>query len=234
VNVPQAELPARFRSLLSPDLQFLDDADLLHMYAYPDGLSRPWIRANMVSSIDGSAAFKGASKGMTSASDRRVFHLIRSLSDVILIGAGTARTEPYRNHRQQVVVLTRTGDLPADFFTGIPPIILTTESLDDRRRHELAKVSEVISCGRHDIDLSLVQMFFVERGWLKVLCEGGPALLGSLNAAYLIDEVALTVAPLLIGSGNSLLQESQEMKRPFQLASLLQAEGNLFARYVTR
>lgn len=223
---------ARFRSLLSPELQFLDDADLLQLYAYPLGLTAPWFRANMVSSIDGSAAFKGGSKGLTSASDRRLFHLMRALADVILIGAGTARSEPYRNHKRQVVVITRSGDLPTHFFTGIPPIVITTEAISESRRAALARKCEVIVFGRHEVDLVLMRELFIERGWLKVLCEGGPALLGSINTEAMVDELALTIAPLLAGSGSSLLQESPEIKRNFDLLSLLEAEGNLFARYV--
>jgi riboflavin biosynthesis pyrimidine reductase len=219
------------RSLLSPSLQFLDDADLLRLYAYPADLSAPWIRANIVSSIDGSAAFKGESKGLTSAPDRRLFHLMRSLADIVLIGAGTARTEPYFNHTTQVVVITRSGDLPSQFFTGRRPVVITAEALDDNRHHELSKVSEVITCGRHEVDFALVAKLFIEREWLKVLCEGGPALLGQLNASGLVDEVALTISPLLVGNGTSLLQERKETRRHFTLSSLLQAEGNLFARY---
>ena len=223
---------ARIRSLLSPDLQFLDDADLLQMYAYPPDLTAPWVRANMVSSIDGSAAFEGASRGLTSTPDRRLFHLMRAMADVILIGAGTARSEPYQDHTKQVVVVTRSGDLPAHFFTGKRPVVITSAAIDDGRRHALAETAQVIVRGRHEVDLDLVRRFFIERGWLKVLCEGGPALLGSLNASALIDEVALTIAPLLVGNGSSLFQEGPETKRSFVLASLLEAEGNLFARYV--
>lgn len=227
-------MSTRFRSLLSPDFQFLDDADLLQLYAYPTDLAAPWIRANIVSSIDGSAALNGGSKGLTSATDRRLFHLMRTLADVILIGAGTARSEPYRNHTKQVVVVTRSGDLPTQFFTGIPPVVITTESMDDAHRHALEKKAEVIVLGRHEVDFNGLRELLRARGWLQVLCEGGPALLGSLNASALIDEVALTIAPLLVGSGGSLLQENLGTRRDFELVSLMQGEGNLFVRYLAR
>jgi riboflavin biosynthesis pyrimidine reductase len=230
-SIVRTSTSGRIRSLLTPDLQFLDDADLLRVYAYPASPSTPWIRANMVSSIDGSAALSGKSKGLTSTSDRRLFHLMRSLADVVLIGAGTARSEPYENHKGQVVVITRSGDLPPNFFTGRRPIVITCEALDERKRRELSNLAEVITCGRDEVDLSLVVGHFIERGWLRILCEGGPALLGLLNASALIDEVALTISPLLVGGGTSLLEESRETKRNFQLVSLLQGDGNLFARY---
>ncbi|HUW78620.1 MAG TPA: dihydrofolate reductase family protein [Candidatus Nanopelagicaceae bacterium] len=220
------------RSLLAPNLQSLDDADLLRLYAYPPELVTPWIRANMVSSIDGSAAFHGKSKGLTNAADRRLFHLLRSLADVVLIGAGSVRAEPYFNHTKQVAVITRSGELPSSFFTGRPPLVITAEALDARVRAELSKVAEVVTCGRHEVEFDLVLELFASRGWLKVLCEGGPSLLSQLNASGLIDEVALTISPLLIGSGTSMLQKGMETQSNFELASLVKAKGNLFARYL--
>ena len=225
---------ARFRSLLSPDLQFLDDADLLQIYAYPTGRTTPWIRANLVSSIDGSPAVNGHSKGLSGASDRRLFHLMRALADVMLIGATSARNEPYRRHTKQVVVVTRTGDLPTEFFTGIPPLVITVEGMDREVRHRLETKAEVIQLGHTGVDFEALLELFVSRGWSKVLCEGGPTLLGSLHTLGLIDELALTIAPHVIGSGRSLLQEGAEIKRDFVLTSLLQADGNLFTRYIAR
>ena len=225
---------ARFRSLLSPDLQFLDDADLLQIYASPIGRTTPWIRANLVSSIDGNPSVNGHSKELSDASDRRLFHLMRALADVILIGATSARNEPYRRHTKQVVVVTRSGDLPTEFFTGIPPLVITTEGMDQVVRQSLETKAEVIALGENEVDFEALLALFMSRGWSKVLCEGGPTLLGSLHTSGLIDEVALTIAPMLVGSGRSLLQEGTETKRDFILASLLQADGNLFTRYIAR
>ncbi len=74
------------------------DPDLAALYAYPDG---PWLRANMVSSVDGAASLKGASAGLSSDTDRRLFALLRTLSDVIVVGAATVRTERYKPARRQ-------------------------------------------------------------------------------------------------------------------------------------
>jgi len=217
---------------MSPTLEYLDDADLLGIYAYPASLDAPWVRANMVASIDGSPTIGGKSNTLTSSADRRLFHLLRAQADVILIGAGTARSEPYANHRKQLVVVTRSGDLPPKFFTGIPPLVVTTEALVLERRRELEARAEVITCGRHEIDFGVMLKAFLERGWLRILCEGGPGLLGSMHAAGNINEIALTTTPKVIGGGTSWLQESQERERSLELASLLESQGNLFARYV--
>ena len=176
----------------------------------------------------------GHSKGLSGASDRRLFHLMRDLADVMLIGATSARNEPYRRHTKQVVVVTRTGDLPTEFFTGIPPLVITTSAIEPTVRDHLETRAEVIQLGTTEVDFKSLIALFVSRGWMKVLCEGGPTLLGSLHTLGLIDEIALTIAPSLVGGGRSLLQEGAEIRRDFVLASLLQAEGNLFTRYVAK
>ena len=70
----------------------LTDEDLARLYAYPPG---PWLRANFVASVDGAANFDGASAGLSSDADRHVFALLRTLADVIVVGAATVRAERY-------------------------------------------------------------------------------------------------------------------------------------------
>ena len=71
-----------------------EKVDPIVAYRYPN--DRPWLRANMVSSLDGSAVRDGRSEGLSSAADKEVFGVLRGLADVVLVGAGTARTEGYR------------------------------------------------------------------------------------------------------------------------------------------
>src|SRR5690606_756735 len=73
----------------------LDDDALARCYAYPRQLAGPWLRANFVSSIDGAFAVDGVSKGLGTDADHRVFHVLRELAEVILVGAGTVRAENY-------------------------------------------------------------------------------------------------------------------------------------------
>ena len=74
-----------------------DQPDLAALYAYPDGR---WLRANMVSSVDGAAYLNGVTAGISSETDRQVFALLRTLSDVILVGAATVREERCSRHRE--------------------------------------------------------------------------------------------------------------------------------------
>src|SRR3954468_23522249 len=80
-----------------------DRAELERMYAYPE-TDRPWIRTNFVSTLDGAAyAGDGTSGSLGGPADKQVFALLRSLADVIIVGAGTARTEGYQPVRPDEV-----------------------------------------------------------------------------------------------------------------------------------
>ena len=79
-----------------PDEARLDDAGLAARYACPDpGAGVPWVRANMVMSLDGAASLLGRSGGLSGEADRQVFAMLRAITDVILVGAGTVRAEKY-------------------------------------------------------------------------------------------------------------------------------------------
>jgi len=87
-------------------------------------INRTGIVANLVVDQSGFTAIDGKSKALSTSLDRLLFHYLRSQSDIILIGANTARSEPYANHQIPVAVLTKSENFPESFFTGIPPIIL--------------------------------------------------------------------------------------------------------------
>ncbi|GAA3213974.1 hypothetical protein GCM10020256_14420 [Streptomyces thermocoprophilus] len=78
-------------------------ADLADAYAYPETPSaqapRPWLRANMVSSLDGAAQHDGRSQPISNATDMRIFGTLRALADVVIVGAQTVRQEGYRPAR---------------------------------------------------------------------------------------------------------------------------------------
>ncbi len=70
----------------------LSDDDLVALYAYPH--ERRYVRANFVTSLDGAAQGADEKSGsLSSKADKRIFRLLRSLCDVIVVGAGTARSE---------------------------------------------------------------------------------------------------------------------------------------------
>jgi riboflavin biosynthesis pyrimidine reductase len=232
-----------------------DRPDLATLYAYPDG---QWLRANMVSSADGAASLGGASAGLSSDTDRQVFALLRALSDVILVGAATARAERYKPARPPrepwrdlrrgrtltppIAVITARLDLDpgSPLVTAAPPdartIVITTGRAPAGRRAELARHADVIVAGDEAVDLKAALGALAGRGCRRMLTEGGPHLLAQLVEAGLMDELCLTVGPLMAGPGASRIVAGAPgtgpaAPMPLTLAHVLEDEGFLLLRY---
>lgn len=221
----------------------VDDTTLTAHYAYPEPLMAPWVRVNFVTSADGAVAVEGTSAGLGSRADRKVFGLLRRLADVILVGAGTVRAENYRGARgtdpAPIAVITGTADLDpgSRLFTdtAVAPIVLTLDSAPTRRRERLAAagadVAVLASLTPADVLAELAR-----RGLQRVLCEGGPTVLGDLVAADAVDELCLTVSPLLAGgtAGRIVHAALDAPGRPLELVSALHEDGVLLLRYWRR
>ncbi len=235
-----------------------DDARLIDLYAYPDGLQACWVRGNMIASLDGGATDDGKAGGLAGAGDRAVFSLMRHAADVILVGAATVRIENYsgaqlpvaaRQERQRrgqaevppIAVITRSGNLDpsARLFTRteVPPLILTTSRFSDDTRRRLGSVAEVIDASGPEpdsVDAATVLKILADRGLYRVLTEGGPLFLGTLIENSLLDELCLTVAPILVGGGSKRIVTGlgnvhTKMRRTHLLAD---DDGYLYSRYV--
>lgn len=234
------------------------DGDPLQRYAAarPAPAERPWVMANFVAGLDGAVAVDGRVGPLTSAPDQRVFHHLRGLADLVLVGAGTVRAEGYgpirpsaeqrdeRRARGQrpvppVAVVSASLDLDvgAAFFTAAetPPIVICPRASDPARRDRLAAHAEVLVAGEDTVDLGQALRDLRGRHGDVVLCEGGPALVGELLAAGLLDELCLTVAPLTGGDPLRLIGGGT---RPpltgFELVHVLRHQDELYLRYLTR
>ncbi|WP_167176092.1 pyrimidine reductase family protein [Saccharomonospora amisosensis] len=233
----------------------LTDADLEELYGYPAQLSRPWVQANFVSSADGAVAVGERSEGLSHPADKRIFALGRDLADVILVGAGTVKAERYRGAKPGEVRVERrrrhgladvppiavvsgrctvAPDDPVVSDTIVPPIIVTTAGAPRQRRDALAEAgAEVVVAGEHAVGLPAMLAVFARRGLLRVNCEGGPHLFASLVADDLVDQLCLTLAPLLAGAGADRIVagRSAAVPRRMRLASLLHEDGFTMLRY---
>jgi riboflavin biosynthesis pyrimidine reductase len=234
-----------------------DELDLLGLaeaYAYPQD---EWLRANFVTSADGAAYIDGRSAGLSSDGDMRVFGILRVLADVVLVGAGTARVEEYKPARRRpalaelregrpetatIALVTRTIglNLLSPLFTETPPdartIVITNEASDPELRAAAAEVADVIVAGDEEVDLGAALSALRERGLGRVLCEGGPHLLGDLSAAGLLDELCLSFSPTLAGPGATrIIAGAQAEARPLTLTQVLaDDDGFLFFRYAAQ
>ncbi|MEU8318297.1 pyrimidine reductase family protein [Nonomuraea sp. NPDC048881] len=229
-----------------PDFQ--DNPDIPQAYAYPEG--RPWLRLNMVSSADGAAWLQGRSGGLSSRGDKRIFAILRGLSDVIVAGAATVRTEGYgpvkpraswssiragRPDVPPIAVITRSLDLDLDgeLFTDAtnPTIVITCESAPAERRKLAGRRSDLIIAGDDGVDMRLAVRELHERGLTRVLCEGGPRINAQLSADDLIDELCLSVSPMLVAGGAARILNGVAAQVPLDLRQVLEEEGVLFCRY---
>lgn len=233
----------------------LDDAALAAHYAYPAALAAPHVRVNFVASADGAVAVDGRSEPLSSPGDKRVFGLLRALADVVLVGAGTARAEGYGGVRPSprraglrrelglaevppIAVLTRSADLdpagPLLADTVVAPIVLTCAAAPEGRIAALRDAgADVELVGDDDVDPRRALDALDRRGLRRVLCEGGPGVLGTLVAADLVDELCLTVAPLLAGGDAGRIAHGPPVGAPraMRLAGALESDGWLLLHY---
>lgn len=226
-----------------------DDAEIERLYAYPsdDGL---WVRTSFVSTIDGAAsADDGRSGSLGGDMDSRVFGVLRSLADVVVVGAGTARTEGYRPagfdeiqlaRRKRlglapslpIAVVSRRLDIPdALLVPGQIVVTAADASADDIAR--LRETVDVIAAGEGAIDWSAALAALSHRGLTRVMCEGGPSLHGELIALDLVDEVCVTIAPVMAAGGAPRISHGPTaVDRPMRVGHAFEADGVLLTRWV--
>lgn len=242
--------------------------ELAEAYAYPDvhpsgggagsagGAGAPWLRANMVSTLDGAAQHDGRSQGISSAADMRIFGVLRGLADVVIAGAETVRQEGYRPARARAdfaalreaagqgpapAIAVVTASLDLDFslplFTSplVPTLVLTGAAAAPDRvaAAEKAGAEVVIAGDGAGVDPLRLVRALADRGMTRLLAEGGPRLLGQMVAAGVLDELCLTLSPTLTAGEAQRIAGGPSVPVPtrFELASLLEEAGFLFARY---
>jgi riboflavin biosynthesis pyrimidine reductase len=213
----------------------------------PDG-----VRANMIFSADGAAAFGGQAGPLSCPTDQQLLGTLRSLADVVLVGAGTARAENYgpvrlteRQRAQRanegratppIAVVSRTGALPDRLFEDAEqkPILVT--SARAAKQHNLSEDKRwtLLVAGDDTVDMSDVVTQLQAQGMPRILCEGGPTLLDELVDADAVAEICVTLAPKLASSqpvGSRAQASSLRVPIGMRLGHALVHEDFLFLRY---
>lgn len=232
---------------LLPDPGPVDDEGLVAAYRLPPGRS---VRVNFVASLDGAITVGGESAGLGSPGDKRIFDLLRALTDVVLVGHGTASSEGYgpitagsrvgrlreslgRPVTAPIAVVSGRASLdPGGRLATEHTILVTCAAADGARRAALADAGvTVLVCGDDDVDLPTALDQLAQRGLEQVLCEGGPSLLHASLTARVVDELDLSIAPALVGGEARLLGSALPDQVRLELRQLLEEDGTLFARY---
>lgn len=177
--------------------------------------ARPYVIINTVSSVDGRTAMEGKATGIGSATDRRTMRTLRSKADAVMVGAGTLRAEklslgldPTDGVRQPLaVIVTDTGDVPLEehlIVEGGQEVLILLSGAAPRgvveRLRALAPLMRAPAdpSGAVDLENALLALK-AERGVERLVVEGGPGLNHALISRDLVDELFLTVAPVLLG-----------------------------------
>ncbi len=222
---------------------------LADLYAYPEPVpGAGWVRACMLSTLDGSAVdAQGSSRGIGGPVDEALLGVLRGLADVVLVGAGTARAEEYRplparpsfaerraaagqQPAATLAVVTRSGDLP-ETVLGAATLIVTCASAPLDRLRRLA-AGRVVVAGDADVEPGPAVAALATLGLRRVQLEGGPTLLGRFAAAGCLDELCLTWSPLLVGGDGPRIAHGPLTRQQLRAAHLVEADGLLLGRWL--
>lgn len=228
---------------------------LADLYAYPaPAPERGWVRVNVVSSLDGaSTGYNGRSSSVSGPTDRVIFSVLRGLADVVLVGAGTARVERYRaatprpefaDRRSSMgqlpapvlAVVTYSGNLPLpNLLSGpAPTCILTCASANLTTLRSRFGSERVIVVGEQAVEPAEAIAHLASLGLRRILCEGGPTLLGTMLSGNLLDELCLSWSPVMVGGSGARIAHGFPASLRLSPGHLLEAEGSLFGRWLVQ
>jgi len=221
--------------------------------------SRPrhecWVTGHMVAGLDGTASVDGRVGSLSTKPDQELFRRMRQIADIVLVGAETVRRERYgtvrlddearAQRRRQgqaptpplaVVSRSLTFDWTAKVFADAPEDarthVITCTAADPERRAEAEKFAEVIVAGDERVEPTAAMQALAELGHRVVLCEGGPNWLGELVAADRLDELCLSIAPLMGGDPLPVsVTPPGAGLAEFELKSVMAEDDTLFLRY---
>lgn len=246
--------PLRVQQLF-PTAGEVDIAD-----AYADALEpvpddRPHVSVNMVASVDGHTAVEGRTGVLSSPPDRAIFRLLRSLADVVLVGAETVRAEGYgtvkaddgvraaraaRGQAPAAALAIVTRSLRLDWSSKLfaestqRPFVIAPADAEVQALRAAEQVAIVIRAGQGSVDLDeALRILRRDHGVHRVLCEGGPTLNTQLANAGGLDQLCLTISPQLVGGGSKTILAAAGLEASIRvsLASVLLSGSELFLRY---
>lgn len=242
----------RIRRLL-PEPGEVETDDLATLLALGDLAheTRPYVIANMVQSVDGRATIAGRSAQLGGDADRELFHGLRTAVDAVFTGTGTLRAENYgrlvRNPERRerrvsaglapepvAVVVSRRGRIPWAIPLFEEPeqrVLVFTETPVEPPPGVGSQLDVILVEDARPA--AVLERLRVDFGIRSVLSEGGPTLLSSLLADEVLDELFLTIAPVLAGQGEKTLLDGSPIGEPAPCSTgwLLEHDGFLFLRY---
>lgn len=208
----------------------------------------PEIRAVMIATVNGSATINGHTQELGNDTDTALMMALRSWAEVVLVGAGTVAKEDYggvvaSSPTPPAPIAVITSNLSLDpaarFFHSFdtPPLILVPDT-SFHAPEKAKKLAAYRATGAKVINTgggSVTECVDVlrARGLNRIVCEGGPNVLGQLVAGNYLDTLYLTVEPCLCSSTETALTDNQSMVRQrLQLDNVaVDSDSTVFLRY---
>ncbi|MFC8047478.1 dihydrofolate reductase family protein [Nocardia sp. NPDC057353] len=231
----------------------LDDRVLRELYPYPPALTRPYVRVNFVHSIDGAMTDGGKVASLATPADKALFFALRAVADAVLVGAGTVRAENYgpaggsdevRRWRAEhglapvppVVVVSASARIEPDSrlvtAAQVAPVLVTAAAADT---HTLEQAGvRVVRCAGPAVTSAELLAALADLGLHRVLCEGGPTLLGQLLDDDAVDELCVTTSPVTMGGQASRIAHSPNLahRRMRRGHTLADDDGTLMVQWI--
>jgi riboflavin biosynthesis pyrimidine reductase len=208
-----------------PDRAAVTADDLVGEAAAPEG--RPWVSGIMVSSLDGRATLEGTSRTLGGPQDLQLLLALRRRADALIVGPGTVAAEGYGPLPCPAVLVSRSFELPweAGLFAAPGQRVLVYTHAGAEAPPGLPADVEVVE----ELELTAVLADLRARGIERLLCEGGPTVNRALLDAGLLDELFLTLSPVVSGAGPPIVADGPSA--PLSLRSVATADGDLYLRY---
>jgi riboflavin-specific deaminase-like protein len=229
----------------------VEDLVKLYMSDKREADGRPWVLVNFISSADGGTAIAGKSSRLGDPDDKAVFQALRAVPDVILVGSGTVEAENYqpvaldeqRRERRVAAGLTEvpvlaivSGRLSFDPEARVfsdpqhRPMVITGPNADPAKLAMLGDAADVVILEDVTPKAILARLAAAK----VILCEGGPTLVGQFVAEHLVDELALTIAPVMIGGRSARIAHGDLADPPLEmnLDRQLIGDRSIFLRYL--
>jgi riboflavin biosynthesis pyrimidine reductase len=216
---------------------------------------RPYVIANFAVSVDGRSTLGGVSRGLGGEDDRRLFHVLRACADAVMAGTGTLRAERYGRMIRRgeglalrerlglaaqpiACTVTLSGSVPLDIplFADPASRVVVYAGAPVNVAGAAADVEVVaLPAGAPPMRAALADLRR-RRGVRLLLCEGGPTVFDALLGEGVVDELFLTLAPVLAGGTGPGLTRGLALRAPASLDPewVLQGDGSLFLRYRLR
>jgi riboflavin biosynthesis pyrimidine reductase len=215
------------------------------------GEDRPYLFMNFVETVDGRATREGSSRALGGDADLEMLLALRTVADAVLIGPGTVRVEGYgrlvgdpeRRERRvaaglaadpPAVLMSRRFEIPwgAGLFAAPEQPVLIYTEVDATVPAGVEAPVEVVRLEPFSPVAALADLR--RRGVRALLSEGGPTLFRGLLGDGLVDELFLTLTPMIVGGEGELrivAGRALDAPAPLTLQWILRAGDELFLRY---